>query len=66
MTEDFNDDRFAGRIGKVAEVSEDRDHIYPHGRVAVLLKVDELYSRLYHPDKPPNPVWFKPNYLEKI
>ena len=64
VTEDFDEDRNAGRHGTVVAVSLERDDIYPHGRVAVALVIDELYSKLFG-GRPPKAVWFKPNYLER-
>lgn len=50
----------------MVEVVQEPDHIYPFGRVALRLVEDELYAKLWPDMKPPNPVWFKPNYLEKL
>lgn len=67
VTEDFEDDRYAGRIGTVVDVVDERDPIYPHGRVAVRLVYDELFAKLYFKrDRVPQPIWFKPNYLERL
>lgn len=66
MYEDYHDPLFAGRLGEVVSTSEERDTIYPFGRVEVRLVIDELYLKLYRGDKPPKTVWFKPNDLERL
>ena len=64
VTEDFGDQRYAGRHGTVVSVNITRDAVYPHGRVEVLLEIDKLYRAAFG-GRPPKTVWFKPNYLER-
>lgn len=65
--EDVQDDRYAGRFGTVMRVHDvPEPPVYPHGRVAVLLVIDELYARLYwNRARVPQPVWLKPNDLDR-
>lgn len=65
--DDVEDSRYAGRIGTVVGVHDERDPpLYPHGRVAVRLVIDELYAKLYFSrPRVPSPVWFKPSDLDR-
>lgn len=66
VAEDHSDARLAGRFGTVVETVAEREELYPGGRVAVRLVIDELYQRLYWTaGQKPKPVWFKPSDLEK-
>ena len=64
---DFGDHRYADRLGHVVGVHEQPESpVYPFGRVEVLMVIDELWRKLWHPDKPPKTVWFKPNMIERL
>lgn len=63
--DDVSDNRFAGRFGEVVAVHEERDEVYPHGRVEVLLAIDRLYATFFMRPRGPNPVTFKPNDLDR-
>jgi hypothetical protein len=64
--EDCQHDTYAGRFGTVVSVHEEPEPIYPMGRVEVQLVIDDFYRKLFHPDRPPKTVWFKPNDLERL
>lgn len=66
VREDVSDVRLRERFGTVVDtVVDDRDEIYPGGRVAVRLVVDELYAKLYGRPRPPDPIWIKPSDLDR-
>lgn len=64
MYETYHDRRYAGRLGRVAAVIEERDESYPRGRVGVTLVYDELVKKLFG-GPAPDPVWFGPTHLDK-
>lgn len=61
--DDVEDSRYAGITGVVVETTEERDKIYPHGRVRVRVELDPAG---FPGQRPPTEVWFKPNDLERL
>jgi len=59
------DGRYEGRFGTVASTIDDPgDRLYPHGRVEVVLVVDELWAAAFG-GPPPKSIWFRPSDLER-